>query len=332
MGTTTTNISGCTFLIEDYPASVGVAGKRTIGVSGRMIDKRKTVEKGSIPDPLSGKIPQGLGLDRGHLIAEELGGPNISANIVPMYAHFNRKGAWKGLERQLARVLDERAWVGIMIDYDASKPWLPVAFRVQTATAAVALPFSGNGNEGPGTAPLMMRLYPPSAYAGDPVVRQRVQAVLPATRDAFSPYAFMDDYRRAWGLPMIQPTQKFNAVEREYVKVANSLFNHGRPGEQGFLTSDGMFDTHKVLNHQGNEDFPEVDHMIPKSWGGSNAFANAQLVSWKMNSTKRADLSEAQKKEILERSDREKKDRGIGTRGKGTATDGERTTKFQKTQ
>lgn len=302
-------MNGCTFLVEDFLVGVGKTAQRTIGVSGRMTKKRKNVDEGSIPEPLSGTLPSGLGLDRGHVIAEELGGPNISENIVPMYSYFNRRGTWKGMERQLKGVLGERPYVGIMIDYDASRPWLPRAFRIQTGTSEVGLPFYGNGNEIPGPGPLEMRLHLPVPYPGDAEVRKRIQAVLPAKRDPFTPYAFMDAMRNAWGLRPILKTERFNDLEREYVKVANSLFDRDDAKEKGFLISDSLADPHRILNHMGNEDFPEVDHVAPFSWGGENAFANAQLLSWKHNSAKRAVPSDSDKKRLLDEAEKMKEHR-----------------------
>ena len=38
-----------------------------------------------------------------------------------------------------------------------------------------------------------------------------------------------------------------------------------------------------ALSERGTFDAPEIDHIIPKSSGGSNWFSNARVVSWMLN-------------------------------------------------
>jgi hypothetical protein len=51
------------------------------------------------------------------------------------------------------------------------------------------------------------------------------------------------------------------------------------------LRSDGINDPHPTLSEKGAADFPEVDHVIPQSLGGSNLFSNARLISWQLNNS-----------------------------------------------
>lgn len=74
------------------------------------------------------------------------------------------------------------------------------------------------------------------------------------------------------------PRKEFSGGQRELILKYN-LAKHG-----GQLVSDDpVADPHPYLDERGAADFPEVDHIIPKSQGGSNFFSNARLVSWQLN-------------------------------------------------
>lgn len=243
-----------TFLFDSVKFQ-GESRERARGVSGRLVEKWKNVEKSKIPDPLMGEIkalfPYNV-MDKGHIIARELGGPNIPENVVPMYGYFNRRGMWKAKERQLGEAIDEAPFVAIMIDYLAGGR-LPNTFRIKTSSSRIDIPFAGSdfGNT------VEMKLYAPAAYFADPVIAERIEAVLPAVKPSDKPYEFMDSQRKAWGLRDCLETEKFNADEREYIRVANSLFSRkSQPAkQQGFLFSDDPDDPYNVLNYMGNEDF-----------------------------------------------------------------------------
>lgn len=226
-----------------------------------------------------------------------------------MFAYFNRRGTWKAVERKLAEKLAEENHVGIMISYFSNNAYLPGWFDVMTSTSPISLPFK-SGDQ------IRMQLYPAAPYDRDPEVEKRILAVLPKERNAAKPYEFMDEHRKTWGLRQPVDTERFNGDEREYIRVANSLFSEMRLGQKGFLVSDCKDDIYQTLNYQGNEDFPEVDHLIPKSFGGSCAFANAQLVSWHFNNVaKRSKIDPEAREEVMNASRKRKLDSGIGTRG-----------------
>ncbi|PYT02432.1 MAG: hypothetical protein DMF65_06585 [Acidobacteria bacterium] len=76
----------------------------------------------------------------------------------------------------------------------------------------------------------------------------------------------------------------FTARQRELIIQANMARNGGQ------LKSDDPNDPIKkaphsktTLSEKGAADFPEIDHIIPKSLGGSNMFSNARVVSWLLN-------------------------------------------------
>ena len=111
-------------------------------------------------------------------------------------------------------------------------------------------------------------------------------ALPPATRSAYPddpanrPYGYLDLLTFA---NKINPSttfgvgRTFSGTQRKLILQANMAKNGGT------LKSDDPADPHQVLSERGTADFPEIDHIIPKSLGGSNFFANARVVSWELN-------------------------------------------------
>jgi hypothetical protein len=73
------------------------------------------------------------------------------------------------------------------------------------------------------------------------------------------------------------PRREFSSLQRNLILKYNMSRNGGN------LISDDPLDPHQNLSERGSADFPEVDHIVPKSQGGSNFFSNARLVSWQLN-------------------------------------------------
>jgi hypothetical protein len=76
----------------------------------------------------------------------------------------------------------------------------------------------------------------------------------------------------------------FGADQRKLILQTNKARNAGR------LVSDDPADPaclppHSLANldERGSVNAPEIDHIIPKSSGGSNMFSNARVVSWLLN-------------------------------------------------
>ncbi len=57
------------------------------------------------PSPLvfNGRNSGRPDLDKGHIMALELGGPDISENIVPQWSNFQRNGKWKRMENDIRK-------------------------------------------------------------------------------------------------------------------------------------------------------------------------------------------------------------------------------------
>lgn len=97
---------------------------------------------------------------------------------------------------------------------------------------------------------------------------------------ALRPYEFLDMLvlaNKLAGVGSLRPFDDFSGRQRELILQANMARNGGK------LKSDDPLDPLPDLSEMGDLNFPEVDHIVPKSRGGSNMFSNARLVSWKLN-------------------------------------------------
>lgn len=101
-----------------YVGGERVLRERPIAISG-IVEPTVTGTRQATPDPISGvqiyigkrkrprlsaATPRNNGMPdahRGHLMALELGGPNISENIVPQWANFQANGEWRQMERNV---------------------------------------------------------------------------------------------------------------------------------------------------------------------------------------------------------------------------------------
>jgi hypothetical protein len=104
--------------------------ERTTQVTG-IIFAQSTKGRKSAPEPLSGfKVSESEkvsgtpivfsrntgapDLDKGHIMALELGGPDVPANIVPQWSNFQRNGKWKLMENA-ARTAAEQLKSGVLV-------------------------------------------------------------------------------------------------------------------------------------------------------------------------------------------------------------------------
>ena len=95
------------------------------------------------------------------------------------------------------------------------------------------------------------------------------------------PYENLDLLNLGLKLPTvftIEAGREFSNEQRGLIIKANLAKNGGE-----IVSDDEHHDPHSVLDENGRMDFPEVDHIIPKSSGGANAFSNARVVSWELN-------------------------------------------------
>jgi hypothetical protein len=99
---------------------------------------------------------------------------------------------------------------------------------------------------------------------------------------ALRPYEFLDLLYFANKINVgteLQAFREFTARQRELILQANMARNGG------MIKSDDPLDPVPggILSEAGDLNFPEIDHIVPKSRGGSNMFSNARVVSWQLN-------------------------------------------------
>lgn len=253
------------------------------------------------------------GWHRGHMAGLEIGGENESYNIAPMLPGFNRGSVWRGVEhatRQASTAAGKNNYVTLIeLAYGLADPRIPSAVSVTRKSRASALaPYvtvpgdpSVHSHEGAVTAHpekaerklLTRKLVGQAHLLGRMEVentREAQQALreghLPKSKKAQwpddpanRPYGNLDLLNIGYKLPQvftIESGREFSQEQRQIIIKANLSHN-------GALVSDDPKDPHQDLSENGTVDFPEVDHIIPKSSGGANAFSNARVVSWELN-------------------------------------------------
>ncbi|HYW10165.1 MAG TPA: DNA/RNA non-specific endonuclease [Longimicrobium sp.] len=290
--------------------------------------------------------------EAGHLIALEYGGPDVESNLVPMWGHFNKHGAWKQLEASIATLVATRGRVNLEItcDYLASTDArIPKVFRVKaTLLESVGSPAMWTINHVPprprpeapdmGFAALvatartdMNTVFPNGFFIEETYTRTRSgqQLKLPGRTVAERPYAILDymalsssinfpllanvdnhrgfdEQQRAWILALNRMDNNDLLITddaADFATTATDLHRDSRGNHiyHGSYIADGF--PLGVLMETGGDQAPEVDHIIPESRGGSNAFSNAQVISRAYNQWKHARISDddAQRLEALSR-------------------------------
>ncbi|MCI0654945.1 MAG: DNA/RNA non-specific endonuclease [Methylococcaceae bacterium] len=94
------------------------ADNRPIALIGR-INVTVTTGREAAPSPSSGFVTDYTPFDRGHIMALELGGPDISQNIVPQYAQWQETGTWRRMETALAVSTNKGGVFAVKMSYAA---------------------------------------------------------------------------------------------------------------------------------------------------------------------------------------------------------------------
>ncbi|MBV9786268.1 MAG: hypothetical protein JO264_20900 [Acidisphaera sp.] len=110
--------------------------ERTRSICGIVVPS-ETAGRPSAPEPASGfrigagkKIPKTalalsprntgyVDMDKGHLMALELGGPDVGRNICPQFSQFQRNGVWRQMETKVLKRASELADEGCFLKYMA---------------------------------------------------------------------------------------------------------------------------------------------------------------------------------------------------------------------
>ena len=276
--------------------------------------------------PLAYQYGTGLDEERmfdteaGHILGLRLGGLNIPENVTPMFAHVNRN-LFREVERAIesAYAPGQGHGVEIKLTYGAAEPRVPISIAVRLLRNMTFPGATGYTVNLPAvythtvlqTAPVVTRITPdPQLLALFTQAQAAVTAGwtlenhVPACRDWLArralppvdqrPYAFLDYVYFVLNgntvLPMddvgtIAPLWEFGETQRGYIVQAN---RHKQSGTRlGECWSDAAGDPiTTALVQLGADSGIEIDHIIPKSRGGSNAFSNAQVTSRKFNGSK----------------------------------------------
>jgi len=86
--------------VEEDPRG---GNRRPVAAWGIVMSGHKVRGRRAPPGPLTGSDTGVLAqADRGHIFALELGGPNVTENIVPQWAFFQEHGSWRQMESAVA--------------------------------------------------------------------------------------------------------------------------------------------------------------------------------------------------------------------------------------
>jgi len=80
------------------------------------------------PAPWSGFLTDNTPFDKGHIMALELGGPDVTENILPQYEQWQENGAWKTMEnavKAVANGLPGGQSLVLVVGVDYGRPGLP---------------------------------------------------------------------------------------------------------------------------------------------------------------------------------------------------------------
>jgi hypothetical protein len=279
-------------------STVGRVRQITGPITRSAVPKRR---KGA-PDPLMGSTStymkasnerdlELIGFENGHLISIDLGGPDISHNIAPMFSYFNQV-TYRAIEQKIYAEARLKIIV-VSINYREDLPMIPREFTIRAFESEMDFkPFLE-------TIDMAVATPSPFAFAADDDtarLKEIIKQHLPTPKPDAESYGFMDKIRVELGCSPPQEASKYSARQKLCIYIANALYCERETGK-AFLRSDqgAEKDPFQTLVRMGGRNRPEVDHFQPKSWNGPNTFANAQLVSKYFNARKLAALEEDDK-------------------------------------
>ncbi len=274
------------------------------------------------------------GYDGGHLAGLQLGGHDLSENVVPMFKAFNR-GPYGNLEATLRkRVADisargNIAELTVECTYASAQDDTPVSFEITLRSGPNLRSFPTLESTTTLSQPADIAVTPEPdrdraalLTANDPRVGARASMSiapapefnlgphrdlatfvretghLPSSRGgwypdhpALRPYEYLDLLAFASPLPEELSSEPFPLGRgefgsfRSFSDTQRKAIFQANLAKNGYLKSDDPDDPHQRLDERGTLDFPEVDHIVPLSSGGTSMYSNARLVSWELNNS-----------------------------------------------
>lgn len=89
-----TNAPTCLILLDDRQRPIALIGKIVVQGTG---------DRPSPPECISGFLAGATPFSKGHIMALELGGPDVSENIVPQYNLWQANYNWRKMEEKVAK-------------------------------------------------------------------------------------------------------------------------------------------------------------------------------------------------------------------------------------
>lgn len=271
-------------------------------ITGPIVRSSVPKRRKGAPDPLMGSTATYMnasaeqdlaliGFENGHLISVDLGGPDISHNIAPMFSYFNQV-TYRAIEQKIYADARLKTMV-VSVNYRQDLPMIPRGFTIRAFESELDIKPFWEAIEMAVATPT------PYAFAADEDTASLTEIIrrhLPDPKPDAERYGFMDRIRADLGCPHPEEAGKYSARQKQCIYIANALYSEREMG-QGFLRSDQDADNDpfQTLVRMGGRNRPEVDHIQPRSWNGPNTFANAQLVSKYFNARKLANLAEDDK-------------------------------------
>lgn len=260
---------------------------------------------------------QKSGYDGGHVIGLRLGGVDASMNVVPMYRAFNR-GPYSRAEADIKMLTGKLTETGVPVltvtcGYPATDSDVPTTLTLELThrTSTGVLPIKTWTLTQPDDIPAVPDLSAKKQKLfTDPEKQEKVRKKAArelrlgkvAVQDVHLPRSDRAEYpddpqKRIYEyLDLLQWSGKldvetrseafkgFSADQRTLILQANKMKNGGviksdDPQDPVYRDPDYQ----GRLDERGTDNFPEIDHIIPQVLGGSNAYSNARVVSWRLN-------------------------------------------------
>lgn len=103
--------------LPSRPCYVLLDGQNRPAALAGGVTPTETGERPTAPPPICGLNLNKTSLGRGHIMALELGGPDVSENIVPQYQQWQQTGAWRQMEVRAERTVLPQAVFVVLLEY-----------------------------------------------------------------------------------------------------------------------------------------------------------------------------------------------------------------------
>jgi len=247
-----------------------------------------------------------LNTESGHLIASSLGGPNVSENIISMYAHIN-SGRWAEIERDVKNLLTQykNTTVNIKIDLhytDTIEPRVPTKLDVKLFVPPAPAPvYSAHCDHVRPTVACAISFNVDELYLleqieelltnrsrhsfpwslEDELIGKRLTLPHPSMVRPYEELDYLKTKRGYFPRTDFRNGKEFTEMQRQAILRTNQLRN------SGYIKSDAPDDIKRpLLDVRGNTG-AVIDHIEPRMVDGKicgcNAFSNARVISAEYN-------------------------------------------------